>query len=99
MIVSDSEFADSERLILDKSLVETLSRRRAALLTALRGEAPVYGVTTGMDRLAGVALDAAQAANNAPDPPPPPDPPPQPLEELDPIDPLLQWSPMGSPLP
>ncbi|RSM39211.1 histidine ammonia-lyase [Amycolatopsis balhimycina DSM 5908] len=64
MIVSDSEFADSERLVLDKPLVETLKRRREALLAALRGEAPVYGVTTGMGRLAGVALDARQQAEH-----------------------------------
>jgi histidine ammonia-lyase len=64
MIVSDSEFADSERLVLDEPLVETLKQRRAALLTALRGEAPVYGVTTGMGRLAGVALDAGQQAEH-----------------------------------
>jgi histidine ammonia-lyase len=65
MIVSDSEFADSERLVLDKPLVETLKWRREALLTALaERENPVYGVTTGMGRLAGVVLDARQQAEH-----------------------------------
>ncbi|MGW3967531.1 aromatic amino acid lyase [Amycolatopsis sp. NPDC005003] len=65
MIVSDSEFADSERLILDKPLVETLKRRRNEVLAALaEPEKPVYGVTTGMGRLAGVALDPRQQAEH-----------------------------------
>ncbi len=65
MIVSDSEFADSERLILDKPLVEALRRRRKEVLTALADRAePLYGVTTGMGRLAGVALDADQQAEH-----------------------------------
>ena len=64
MIVSDSKFADSERLVLDKPLVEALKERRKALLTALRGDAPVYGVNTGMGRLAGVALDVRQQAEH-----------------------------------
>jgi histidine ammonia-lyase len=65
MIVSDSEFADSERLILDKPLVEALKRRREEVLTALaEPENPVYGVTTGMGRLAGVVLDPRQQAEH-----------------------------------
>lgn len=65
MIVSDSEFTDGERLVLDKPLVEALSRRRKAVLTALADpEKPVYGVTTGMGRLAGVALDPRQQAEH-----------------------------------
>ncbi|SFW48893.1 aromatic amino acid lyase [Amycolatopsis australiensis] len=64
MIVSGTDFADGERLELAKPLVETLSRRREALLTALGEDAPVYGVTTGMGRLAGVALDARQQAEH-----------------------------------
>lgn len=65
MIVSDRGFPDSERLVLDKALVAALSERRQALLTALeRGNGPVYGVTTGMGRLAGVTLDAAQQAEH-----------------------------------
>ncbi|MEV6829365.1 aromatic amino acid lyase [Amycolatopsis sp. NPDC051102] len=65
MIVSDSEFADSERLVLDKPLVDALSARRRELLTALADRAePVYGVNTGMGRLAGVALDARQQAEH-----------------------------------
>ncbi|ADJ42253.1 histidine ammonia-lyase [Amycolatopsis mediterranei S699] len=65
MIVSDSEFADSERLILDKPLVEALKRRRAEVLTALAEPGnPVYGVTTGMGRLAGVVLDPRQQAEH-----------------------------------
>jgi histidine ammonia-lyase len=65
MIVSDSEFADSERLVLDKPLVEALAARRKALLTSLgSGGQPVYGVNTGMGRLAGVALDPRQQAEH-----------------------------------
>ncbi len=65
MIVSDSEFADSERLVLDKPLVEALKLRRNELLTALaEREEPVYGVNTGMGRLAGVALDPRQQAEH-----------------------------------
>ena len=65
MIVSDSEFADSERLVLDKPLVAALRRRRKEVLTALaERDEPVYGVTTGMGRLAGVALDADQQAEH-----------------------------------
>ncbi|WP_410561990.1 aromatic amino acid lyase [Amycolatopsis sp. cmx-4-61] len=65
MIVSDSEFADGARLILDNALVEALARRRNALLAALAEPGkPVYGVTTGMGRLAGVALDARQQAEH-----------------------------------
>lgn len=65
MIVSGTDFADGERLVLAKPLVEALSRRRQALLTTLEsGERPVYGVNTGMGRLAGVALDARQQAEH-----------------------------------
>ncbi|WP_329052774.1 aromatic amino acid lyase [Amycolatopsis sp. NBC_01488] len=64
MIIDGSEFADGERLVLDKPLVETLRERRNALLTALGGDAPVYGVNTGMGRLAGIALDARQQAEH-----------------------------------
>ncbi|RSD25633.1 aromatic amino acid lyase [Amycolatopsis eburnea] len=64
MIVTDSGFADGERLVLDKPLVEELRRRREAVLTALGTGAPVYGVTTGMGRLVGVALDARQQAEH-----------------------------------
>lgn len=65
MIVSDSEFADSERLVLDKALVDALSARRRELLTSLEsGTKPIYGVNTGMGRLAGVALDPRQQAEH-----------------------------------
>jgi histidine ammonia-lyase len=65
MIVTGSDFADSERLVLDKPLVEALKRRRNELLTALeKRETPVYGVNTGMGRLAGVALDVRQQAEH-----------------------------------
>ena len=65
MIVDGSEFADGERLVPDKALVEALAQRRNELLTALeKGEKPVYGVNTGMGRLAGVALDARQQAEH-----------------------------------
>ncbi|WP_326945843.1 aromatic amino acid lyase [Amycolatopsis sp. NBC_01307] len=65
MIVTGSDFADGERLVLTKPLVEALKARRDEVLTALRkGENPVYGVNTGMGRLAGVALDARQQAEH-----------------------------------
>ncbi|MEU0530974.1 aromatic amino acid lyase [Amycolatopsis tolypomycina] len=65
MIVSDSEFAESERWILDKAQVEALKRRREELLTALADRAePVYGVTTGMGRLAGVVLSEDEQAEH-----------------------------------
>jgi histidine ammonia-lyase len=65
MIVDGSGFADGERLVLTKPLVEALKTRRDEVLTALRtGENPVYGVNTGMGRLAGVALDARQQAEH-----------------------------------
>jgi histidine ammonia-lyase len=65
MMITGSDFADGERLVLDKPLVEALMRRRNEVLTALRtGENPVYGVNTGMGRLAGVALDARQQAEH-----------------------------------
>jgi histidine ammonia-lyase len=65
MMITGSDFADGERLVLDKPLVEALTRRRNEVLTALRkGENPVYGVNTGMGRLAGVALDARQQAEH-----------------------------------
>ncbi|WP_410621716.1 aromatic amino acid lyase [Amycolatopsis sp. cmx-8-4] len=65
MIVTGSDFADGERLVLAKPLVEALKTRRGEVLAALRkGENPVYGVNTGMGRLAGVALDARQQAEH-----------------------------------
>ncbi|MEA5361813.1 aromatic amino acid lyase [Amycolatopsis sp., V23-08] len=65
MMITGSDFADGERLVLGKPLVEALIRRRNEVLTALRtGENPVYGVNTGMGRLAGVALDARQQAEH-----------------------------------
>jgi len=65
MITDGSDFTDSERLVLADSLVEALQRRREELLTALeKRSAPVYGVNTGMGRLAGVALDARQQAEH-----------------------------------
>ena len=35
MIIDGSEFADGERLVLDKALVRALKERRQVLLTAL----------------------------------------------------------------
>ncbi|MCR6485473.1 aromatic amino acid lyase [Amycolatopsis sp. OK19-0408] len=65
MIVTGSEFADGERLVLAKALVTALRERRQALLTALeKREKPVYGVNTGMGRLAGIALDTRQQAEH-----------------------------------
>jgi histidine ammonia-lyase len=65
MIIDGSGFTDSERLVLAEPLVAALKQRRTELLTALeKRDSPVYGVNTGMGRLAGVALDAAQQAEH-----------------------------------
>ncbi|WP_432511604.1 aromatic amino acid lyase [Kineococcus sp. SYSU DK001] len=49
---------------LAPGLLETVAASRLALLAALGGAGPVYGVTTGMGAMAGVALDArARAAH------------------------------------
>lgn len=65
MIITGSDFTDGERLVLAEPLVEALTQRRNELLTTLeQRETPVYGVNTGMGRLAGVALDARQQAEH-----------------------------------
>jgi histidine ammonia-lyase len=64
MIITGGGFADGERLELAEPLVAALKQRREALLAALEGEAPVYGVNTGMGRLAGVRLDARRQAEH-----------------------------------
>ncbi|WP_410668319.1 aromatic amino acid lyase [Amycolatopsis sp. cmx-4-68] len=64
MIVTGSGFADGDRLELAEPLVAALKQRRKALLAALEGDAPVYGVNTGMGRLAGVRLDARRQAEH-----------------------------------
>jgi histidine ammonia-lyase len=65
MIITGPDFTDGERLELAASVVTSLASRRAELLAALEArETPVYGVNTGMGRLAGVALDARQHAEH-----------------------------------
>ncbi|MEU8239672.1 aromatic amino acid lyase [Actinoplanes missouriensis] len=50
------------RISLAPELLAALAANRSAVLAALGGDQPVYGVTTGMGALAGVRLDAdAQA--------------------------------------
>jgi histidine ammonia-lyase len=52
------------RISLAPSLLDELAAGRAAMLAALGGDEPVYGVNTGMGAFAGVRLDAeAQAAH------------------------------------
>ena len=47
------------RLVLEPELLAGVAANRAAVLAALDGDRPVYGVNTGMGALAGVRLDAA----------------------------------------
>ncbi|MFD2467038.1 aromatic amino acid lyase [Amycolatopsis silviterrae] len=46
------------------AVLEALRRQRAAMLAALEGDRPVYGVSTGMGRLAGTRLTAEQQADH-----------------------------------
>ncbi|MFI5937417.1 aromatic amino acid lyase [Actinoplanes sp. NPDC051494] len=52
------------RVTLDPELVAELAANRQAVLAALDGDQPVYGVNTGMGALAGVRLDAAARARH-----------------------------------
>jgi histidine ammonia-lyase len=47
---------------LDPALLGSLAANRAAMLVALEGDRPVYGVNTGMGAFAGVRLDAEAQA-------------------------------------
>lgn len=57
--------ATGERLELHPALLVELADRRAAMLAALdEADHPVYGINTGMGRLAGVRLTAGQQAEH-----------------------------------
>jgi histidine ammonia-lyase len=49
---------------LDPALLDSLAAHRAAMLAALSGGGPVYGVNTGMGAFAGVRLDAEAQAQH-----------------------------------
>lgn len=49
---------------LAPSLLDELAAHRAAMLAALRGDEPVYGVNTGMGAFSGVRLDAEAQAQH-----------------------------------
>jgi histidine ammonia-lyase len=49
---------------LDPALLESLAANRAAMLVALQGDEPVYGVNTGMGAFAGVRLDPEAQARH-----------------------------------
>ena len=51
--------ADGAGVEFTPGFLTVLGQRRAALLAALDHSGPVYGVTTGMGAMAGIALDAA----------------------------------------
>jgi len=51
--------ADGARVEFTLEFLTVLAERRTALLAALERSGPVYGVTTGMGAMAGIALDAA----------------------------------------
>ncbi|WP_328606013.1 aromatic amino acid lyase [Amycolatopsis sp. NBC_00345] len=56
---------DIERIELDPELLASVRANRSAMLAALNAaEGPIYGVNTGMGRLAGVRLSAAQQAEH-----------------------------------
>ncbi|ABS02773.1 aromatic amino acid lyase [Kineococcus radiotolerans] len=56
--------AAGERVELSAGLRRRLAGSRAAVLTALEGSGPVYGVSTGMGAMAGVDLDDAARARH-----------------------------------
>ncbi len=67
MIITGPDFryldvADGEPVELAGDLLRSLASNRAEVLAALTSGVPVYGVNTGMGRLAGIALDPAQQA-------------------------------------
>ncbi|MEV6841889.1 aromatic amino acid lyase [Actinoplanes sp. NPDC051411] len=53
-----------DRISLAPALLDELGSRRAAMLAALRGDEPVYGVNTGMGAFSGVRLDAEAQAQH-----------------------------------
>ncbi|HEY3711519.1 MAG TPA: aromatic amino acid lyase [Amycolatopsis sp.] len=56
---------DVERIELDPALLASVRANRSAMLAALdSAEGPIYGVNTGMGRLAGVRLSVAQQAEH-----------------------------------
>lgn len=59
------KIARGARVSLDESLLESVAARRQAMLAALNGRTqPVYGVNTGMGRLAGTSLTAEEQAEH-----------------------------------
>jgi histidine ammonia-lyase len=52
------------RISLAPSLLDELAANRAAMLAALEGDEPVYGVNTGMGAFSGVRLDAEGQAQH-----------------------------------
>lgn len=55
---------DSARIDLGPAVLEALQHHRDEMLAALGEDRPVYGVNTGMGRLAGTRLTAAQQADH-----------------------------------
>ncbi len=55
---------EAERIEIDTALLAALAENRARMLDTLKNGEPVYGVNTGMGRLAGVALDERQQAEH-----------------------------------
>ncbi|WP_037355056.1 aromatic amino acid lyase [Amycolatopsis orientalis] len=55
---------DEAPIELEPAVLERLQRQREAMLAALNGDRPVYGVNTGMGRLAGTRLTAEQQAGH-----------------------------------
>ena len=64
MIITGPDFPLDldEPVELSADLLASLAENRARVLAALTSGAPVYGVNTGMGRLAGVTLDSPQQA-------------------------------------
>lgn len=56
--------AGTARITLTPALLREVADNRAAVLEALRGDRPVYGVNTGMGALAGIRLDAEAQARH-----------------------------------
>ncbi|WP_101440856.1 aromatic amino acid lyase [Amycolatopsis echigonensis] len=55
---------DSARIEISPAVLEALKHHREAMLAALDKGSPVYGVNTGMGRLAGTRLTAGQQADH-----------------------------------
>ena len=58
------EIAGGRRLRLSPQLLDDVATRRSEVEAALAGGAPVYGVTTGLGALSGVALTAGEQASH-----------------------------------